>query len=145
MKPTASIHRRSICYGLCAASLLAGCGRKADPEQQLRSTLASMQQAYKGGHADDFMAHVSEDFTSDDGSLRRADVRRLLVLAALRNRDALIVADIGEVRIDGTRATVALRVYTAGGEGGLLQRPLDLKTAWRRDGNDWKVYNASAQ
>ncbi|CAN5214490.1 hypothetical protein BH10PSE17_BH10PSE17_26660 [soil metagenome] len=101
-----------------------------------------MQDAYKSGHPDDFLAHVSDDFTSDDGTLKRADVRRLLALAALRNRDAVIVADVGAVRIDGTRATVALRVYTAGGEGGLLQRPLDLTTAWRRDGSDWKVYNA---
>lgn len=128
---------------LAVAALLAACGR-SDPEEQLHATVAAMAQAVESRRVGDALEPLAEDFTRDSGAFGKADVRRVLAAAMLRNEQIRIAATVSDVRIDGDRATARVRVLATGGAGLLPERgqTWDFATVWRRDGSRWRLYNA---
>jgi len=133
---------------LCAALLLAGAGlvacSRSDPEKELRAAVAQMEEAIEQQRVADALKHVSEDFTRESGAFGKTDARRVLAGAMLRNEKIHLTSTITELRIDGERAFVKLRVIAAGGAGLLPERgqTWEFDTVWRRESGDWKVYNA---
>lgn len=121
-----------------------GCGRKP-PEQQLRQTIAAMQEGVEAGKPNDFMKAVSEDFVGNEG-LDRAGLERLLkgqllLNAKVRTQTGPLQVELGE----GGTATVRFTVLLTGGNGGLLPergQMQDVVTGWREHDGDWQVYSA---
>jgi hypothetical protein len=122
---------------------LAACGR-ADPEGELRARVGAMAQAVEARRVGDAVDVLAEDFTRDSGAFGKADARRLLAGALLRNEQIRVVATVSDVRIDGDRATAKVRVLATGGAGLLPERgqSWDFDTAWRRERGKWLLYNA---
>lgn len=133
---------RRIVLAACLLALVA-CSR-SDPEKELRSAIADMEQAIEQQRVGDALAHVSEDFTRESGAFGKADARRVLAAAMLRNEKIRLTTAISELRIDGDRGFVKLRVVAAGGAGLLPERgqTWELDTVWRRADGAWRVYNA---
>jgi ketosteroid isomerase-like protein len=128
---------------LVVVSLLAACSR-SDPEKELRSTIAAMAQAIEQHQVGDALDPVADDFTRESGAFGKQDARRLLAGAMLRNERIQLAATVTDVRIEGERAFVKLRVIATGGAGLLPERgqTWEFDTVWRREQGRWKVFNA---
>ena len=125
------------------AALAAACGR-SDPERELRATIDSMAQAIEKREPAAFLDAMADDFSRESGAFGKQDAKRTLVAAILRNEQINVSAAVTEVRIDGDRAFARVRVVATGGAGLLPERgeTWDFESAWRRDGGQWKVFNA---
>ncbi len=123
--------------------LAAACGR-SDPEKELRAAVAAMAQAIEQHRVADALEPVADDFTRESGAFGKQDARRLLAATLLRNEKIQVSATVTEVRIEGDRAFVKVRVLATGGAGLLPERgqTWEFDTVWRRDRGGWKVYNA---
>ena len=123
--------------------LASGCGR-AEPEKQLRSTIAAMAQAIEQHRVSDALEPLAEDFTRDSGAFGKQEARRVLAGAMLRNEKSQLSATVTEVRVEGERALAKVRVIATGGAGLLPERgqTWEFDTAWRLEGGQWKVFNA---
>ena len=128
---------------LVVVSVLAACTR-SDPEKELRSTIVAMAQAIEQHRVGDALDPVADDFTRESGAFGKQDARRLLAGAMLRNERIQLAATVTDVRIEGTRAFVKLRVIATGGAGLLPERgqTWEFDTVWRREQGRWKVFNA---
>jgi ketosteroid isomerase-like protein len=128
---------------LVVVTLLAACAR-SDPEKELRATIATMAQAIEQHQVGDALDSVADDFTRESGAFGKQDARRLLAGAMLRNERIQLSATVTDVRIEGERAFVKLRVIATGGAGLLPERgqTWEFDTVWRREQGRWKVYNA---
>jgi ketosteroid isomerase-like protein len=128
---------------LVVVTLLAACAR-SDPEKELRSTIAAMAQAVEQHQVGDVLDPVADDFTRESGAFGKQDARRLLAGAMLRNERIQLATTVTDVRIEGTRAFVKLRVIATGGSGLLPERgqTWEFDTVWRREQGRWKVFNA---
>lgn len=137
-----SASRRAVALGLVAL-LLCACAR-SDPERELRDTIAAMARAIEGREPAVFLESVAEDFTRESGAFGKQDARRVLAGVYLRHEKIQLATMVGDVRVDGERARVKLRVIATGGAGLLPERgqSWEFDSAWRRDGGKWRVFNA---
>lgn len=128
---------------LILALMLAGCSRSND-EQALRDTLAAMEAALKERNTGQFMRHVADDFIQPDAQLDAAGLRRLVTGLLLRYPTVQSLVTVGDIQIDGTRATLELTVLATGGQGLLPERgqAWTVRSSWRRDGSRWLLYHA---
>ena len=137
--------RRRVAAPLLAlvALFAAGCGR-SDPERELRATIDAMAQAIEKREPAAFLDAMTDDFSRESGAFGKQDAKRTLVAAILRNEKIHVSAAVTEVRIDGDRAFARVRVVATGGAGLLPERgqTWDFESAWRREGGQWKVFNA---
>ena len=103
-----------------------------------------MVDAVESRDARALLHHVADDFTRDSGGFDRRQMRALLLGVFLRNQRIRVVTTVREVRIDGDRGRVRLNLLATGGAGLLPERGRlwDVSSAWRREGSDWKLYNA---
>ena len=125
------------------AAFAAACGR-SDPERELRATIDSMAKAIEKREPAAFLEAMADDFSRESGAFGKQDAKRTLVAAILRNEKISVSAAVTEVRIDGDRAFARVRVVATGGAGLLPERgqTWDFESAWRREGGQWKVFNA---
>ncbi len=135
---------RAIAIG-CALALafVAGCGR-SDPEREIRATIARMAESVEKRDPAVFLDAVAEDFSRESGAFGKQDAKRTLLAAYLRNEKINVSAVVTEVRVEGDRALAKVRVIATGGAGLLPERgqTWDFDSAWRREGGQWKVFNA---
>jgi ketosteroid isomerase-like protein len=135
---------RAVAVG-CALglALLAGCNR-SDPERELRATVARMAQSVEQRDAAAFLDAVADDFTRESGAFGKQDAKRVVLAAFLRNEKIRATAVVTDVRVEGDRAFAKVRVVAAGGAGLLPERgqTWDFDSAWRREREQWKVFNA---
>jgi ketosteroid isomerase-like protein len=139
------VTRRRVAALLLAlgAVFAAGCGR-SDPERELRATIDAMAEAIEKREPAVFLDAMADDFSRESGAFGKQDAKRTLVAAILRNEKIHVSAAVTDVRIDGERAFARVRVVATGGAGLLPERgqTWDFESAWRRDGGQWKVFNA---
>jgi ketosteroid isomerase-like protein len=139
------VTRRRVAALLLAlgAVFAAGCGR-SDPERELRATIDAMAEAIEKREPAVFLDAMADDFSREAGAFGKQDAKRTLVAAILRNEKIHVSAAVTDVRIDGERAFARVRVVATGGAGLLPERgqTWDFESAWRRDGGQWKVFNA---
>jgi ketosteroid isomerase-like protein len=137
---------RAIAIG-CALALafafVAGCGR-SDPEREIRATIVRMAESVEKRDPAVFLDAVAEDFSRESGAFGKQDAKRTLLAAYLRNEKINVSAVVTEVRVEGDRALAKVRVIATGGAGLLPERgqTWDFDSAWRREGGQWKVFNA---
>lgn len=128
---------------IAACALVAACSRP-DAEKELRATVARMAESIEQQRMGDFLERMSDDFTRESGSFGKEDARRILAGAMLRNEKIRLGTAVTDVRIDGDRALVKLRVVATGGSGMLPEsgQAWEFESAWRREKGQWKVFNA---
>jgi hypothetical protein len=137
---------RAIAIG-CALALafafVAGCGR-SEPEREIRATIVRMAESVEKRDPAVFLDAVAEDFSRESGAFGKQDAKRTLLAAYLRNEKINVSAVVTEVRVEGDRALAKVRVIATGGAGLLPERgqTWDFDSAWRREGGQWKVFNA---
>jgi len=130
---------------LALLTLLVACHRTPD-EQRVRESITAMQQAVETGRPRDFMAYVSNDFTGNEGTVDREGLMNILRVEVLRNEHAGVTLGPIDMELQGDRATVHVTATLTGGSGGLLPERgsiYAITSGWRREGNDWRCYNAS--
>lgn len=137
------LSRRVLLIAGASVALLAGCSR-SDPEKELRAAIESIATNIEQQRVADALKHVSDDFTRESGAFGKTDARRVLAAAMLRNEKIRVSTTVTDLRIDGERAFARLRVVATGGAGLLPERgqTWEFDTAWRREGGQWRVYNA---
>ncbi|HZP85917.1 MAG TPA: nuclear transport factor 2 family protein [Burkholderiales bacterium] len=119
------------------------CARTSD-EVRIRDAIAAMQQAAEERRPRDFIAYVDADFTGNEGVDREA-LANLLRLELLRNERIGVTLGPIDIDVQGTRATARMSATLTGGSGGLLPERgavYSIATAWRKQGGDWRCYNA---
>lgn len=130
---------------LAAASGLAGCGEELTVEQQVIATIRDMEASIEAGERRAFMAHVSDDFTGQRGSLNRDQLRALLIMQLNRYQRLqgqlfpIQVIDTGE----GT-ASARFRALVTGGPNWIPEsgQIFEFETHWRRVDGEWLVHSA---
>ena len=125
--------------------LLSACTRTPD-EQRIRETIAQMQTAIAEGAPRDFMAHISDDFIGDRGTVDRNGLANLLRIEALRNEKEKVLLGPIDVTLQGERATATLTATFAGGSSGSVMPErasiYSITSSWRKEGSNWRCYNA---
>ena len=120
-----------------------GCAR-TPPEQKLREALTSLQVSLEARDASALEKVLASDFVGPDG-LDRDGARRLAQLMFLRHRDIGATLGPPRIAIQDQHATVSFTAALTGGAGGMLPDAAsvhDVETAWRMEGNDWRLINA---
>jgi len=128
-------------------ALVAACHRTPD-EQRVRESIAAMQKAIEAGQPRDFMSYIAKDFTGNEGMVDRDGLANILRVEVLRNENAGVTLGPIDIDLQGDRAIVHVTATLTGGSGGLLPARgsiYAITSGWRREGNDWKCYNASWQ
>ena len=135
---------RALAVGCAFALALAAACERSSPEREIRATIARMAQSVEQRDPALFLEAVAEDFTRESGAFGKQDARRTLLGAYLRNEKIIVSAVVTEVRIEGDRAYAKVRVVATGGSGLLPERGQvwEFDSAWRRERNQWKVFNA---
>ncbi|HEU0152533.1 MAG TPA: nuclear transport factor 2 family protein [Arenimonas sp.] len=120
----------------------AGCSREP-PEEALRATIASMQEAAEARDAEALVEAFAEDFAGPD-NMDRDQFRRYVALAWLRSREVGVRLGPLEVELIGDRARVAFTAATTGGEGFLPDsaQVWQVRTGWRLDDGEWRLISA---
>lgn len=132
-------------YFLILAPLLvlSACTRELD-EQALRRSLAEMESAVESGRPADFLAHVSADFSGQDGGVDHGQLRALLLGYRLRYRDIGLALGPATVKLFGDRASVELDMLASGGQGlPETGQVISIQSHWRRDDGEWRCFAAS--
>lgn len=139
---------RFSAHGWLLALVLALAACAGDtPEAQLRQQFDTMQAAVEAGKAGDFIEGVSADFAGEEG-LDRAALHNMIRARALMN--ARIGATTGplDIKVDGNNAEVEFNLLLTSSSGRLLPEQAGtyrVTTAWRREGDDWRVHHARWQ
>jgi len=126
-------------------SLLGACHHTPD-EQRIRDAIAAMQQAVESGKPRDFMAYVARDFTGEEGTVDHDGLANILRVEVLRNERAGVTLGPIDIEMQGDRAVVHVTATLTGSAGGLLPDRASvyaITSGWRREGSDWRCYNAS--
>jgi hypothetical protein len=125
---------------------LAACGEQLTVEQQIIATIREMETRIEAGERRPFMAHVGEDFSGQNGSMNREQLRALMIMQLNRYQRLqgqlfpIQVIDLGE-----GEASAHFRALVTGGpnwipENGQL---FDFETYWRLVDGDWLLQAAN--
>jgi ketosteroid isomerase-like protein len=128
-----------------AIALLAACTRTPD-DQRIRANIEDMRQAVEARDPRRFLAHVTSDFSGNEGSVDRDGLANLLRAIVFRDEKVSVVLGPIDVDIQGNRATASLIATLTGGQGGLIPEHgaiYSIKSGWRRDGKDWICFAAT--
>ena len=131
---------------LCTAStclLLVACAR-TPPEQALRRTIDEMHAAVESRDVSSLSDGIARDFIGP-GGMDRTAARRLAQLVFLRNQAIGMTIGPLDIAMHEGGATVKFTAALTGGSGGLLPQSgqvYEVRTDWRRDGDDWELVAA---
>ncbi|KFN51486.1 DUF4440 domain-containing protein [Arenimonas composti] len=123
-------------------ALAAGCSRPP-PEEALRETIAAMQEAAEARDAAALAEFVAVDFVGP-GDMDRDGLRRYAAVLWLRHREVGVTLGPLDVEMREPHATVAFSAVVTGGQGVIPERAQawQVHTAWRREGDDWRLISA---
>lgn len=132
-----------MALGLAFVLVLGGCSRP-DPEQALRDRIAAMQDSARERSASGVLSGIDDDFAGPHG-LDRDGMARLLRLQFLQHGSVGVRLGPLDVEMFEGRARVGFTAVLTGGSGRFVPdagRIYDVETAWRQDGNDWRLISA---
>ena len=128
---------------LAAGMSLAGCAR-TPPEQALRERVGALEAAVDARDAGALRGVLADDFIGP-GGMDGAGARRLAQGMFLRYRDIGTRLGPLDVQLRERHATVRFDAVVTGGVGALLPQSgqvYDVTTAWRLEGDDWRLVSA---
>lgn len=137
---------RFVAGAVLVVLLTAACGAKLSVEQQVIATLRIMETAAEEGQHLDFMTHISDSFSGQQGSMDRREFHRFMLFQINQNRRLqaqffpIYVREISE-----SEATAQFKLLVTGGAGLLPDRGqlFEVETQWQRDGGDWLLIGAN--
>ena len=124
--------------------VLAGCHRAPD-EVLIRQAIDKTVQATEQVDASAAVAALTDDFDGNSGTMTRQDIANLLRAAKFRGETLHAVSGPVDVQPRGERYVASFTItLTSGGklfpsEAGVYK----VETAWRREGREWRCYNAT--
>ena len=124
---------------------LPACSRELTVEQQIIATIRTMEAHVEAGERRPFMDYITEDFSGQDGSMTRDQVRAMMVYQMNRNRR--LQAQLFPIQVTGTSDTTATALFSAlvtGGRNWLPERGrvFDFETHWILLDGDWRLQSA---
>lgn len=137
---------RLVLQAIPIVMLLVACGEGLSVEQKIIATLQTMEEKAEAGEHFQFMDHVSESFSAQQGSMDRREFRRFMILQIAQHRRLyatffpIYVRELGE-----DTASAHFRLLLTGG-GGLLPESgqlFEVETQWLLDGDDWMLDDAN--
>lgn len=138
--------RRTIMTVLSTLCVTA-CSRMPDTEA-IRATIVAIGTAAENHRGADLMAHVSDDFSGNDGETDHAQLEKMLraQLFAARSLDV----HLGSISVEmlGDRAVARFDVTVTDTSGRWFENretTLRFDTGWRRERGEWRCYNAHWQ
>lgn len=137
--------RDAICL-VMGLTLFAACARTPD-EQRIRDTIAQMQNAVEEGAPRGFMAHVSTDFTGNDGTVDHDGLANALRIEVLRNERQSVLLGPIDLELHGDRATANMTATLSGRSTSSVmperESIFSITSSWRREGSEWRCYDAN--
>ena len=135
---------RFVCMAGVLVLVLAGCHRTPD-EVLIRQSLDAAVQATEQVDAPALLGRLTDDFDGNSGTLRRQDLGNLLRMASFRGETLHAVLGPVDVQLRGERYVADFTVtLTSGGKVFPSQLGVyKVETAWRREGRDWRCYEAT--
>ena len=140
--------RRSLaaCAALVLLAALASCEQPLTVDQQIIATILEIENSIEAGERRAFLDHVSDDFSGQNGSMNRDQLRGYVVLQMNRYRrlkGQLFPIDV-EDRGDG-RAAAWFRALVTGGAGWIPEngQMFEFETHWRLDDGEWLLTAAN--
>ncbi|GLQ46205.1 hypothetical protein GCM10007862_12560 [Dyella lipolytica] len=133
---------------LCLSAMLilgvVGCHRTPD-EVLIRQAVDTAAKATEQVDASALTGQLTDDFDGHSGEMTRQDIGNLLRVARFRGETLHAVLGPVEVEPRGDRYVADFTVTLTSG-GRLFPSELGVykvETAWRRDGRDWRCYEAT--
>ena len=126
--------------GLCA------CSKPLTVEQQIIATIRDMEMKIEEGQRLSFMEHIAEDFSGQEGSMNREQVRVMVIFQL--NRHQRLHAQLFPIHVSEAgedRATARFRALVTGGPNWIPEsgQVFDFVTHWRFVDGDWELYSAN--
>jgi hypothetical protein len=139
--------KRTPWFGYLIVALmlvLAGCHRTPD-EVLIRRSIDAVVQATEQVNASALLDQLTDDFDGNSGTMRRQDIGNLLRLASFRGETLHAVLGPVDIESRGERYVADFTVtLTSGGKVFPTQLGVyKVETAWRREGRDWRCYEAT--
>jgi hypothetical protein len=138
---------RRIIMAVLALACATACSHPPDAEA-IRATITAIGAAAEDHRGTDVMAHVSDDFTGNDGNVDHAQLGQLLRAQLLAARSLDVHVGTISVEMLGDRAVARFDVTVTDTSGRWFEdRETTLKfdTGWRREHGEWRCYNAHWQ
>ncbi|MCW8872845.1 MAG: hypothetical protein OQK01_09545 [Xanthomonadales bacterium] len=123
----------------CCAGLVA-CGGQLTVEQQIIAVIRDMEARIEAGERRPFMAHISEDFSGQNDSMNREQVRALMIMQL--NRYQRLQGQLFPIQVietgEGT-ASAHFRALVTGGPNWIPEsgQVFAFDTQWRRVDGEW--------
>jgi len=131
---------------LALVMALAACGAEPSVEQQIIGAIREMEARIEAGEPRAFMAWLSSDFSAQNGSMSREQVRALLITQL--NRYQRLQGQLLPILVEETGADTASALFKAlvtGGSGWLPEngQVFEFETQWIRENGDWLLQTAN--
>ncbi|RDS83816.1 hypothetical protein DWU98_05775 [Dyella monticola] len=135
-------------YRLSLLALLLGAAaacRRPPDEVVIRHAIDSVVQGAEQVDASGVIAPLSDDFDGNSGTMSRQDIGNLIRAARFRGETLHAVAGPIDVQSRGERYVASFTVtLTSGGKVFPSQLGVyKVDTAWRKEGHDWRCYEAT--
>ena len=134
---------------ILAALLIAAfsaCSPPLTVSQQVIAAIREMETRIEKGERRQFIRHVSEDFSGQNGQLNRQELQRLVIYQL--NRHQRLHAQLFPISVNETDAETAsakFRALITGGPGRIPDQGqlYDFETLWRYESGEWKLTSAN--
>ena len=125
---------------------LAACSEQLTVEQQIIATIRDMEASIEAGERRLFMAHISDDFSGQDGNMNREQVRALMIMQL--NRYQRLQGQLFPIQVIETGEDSASAHFSALVTGGPNWIPesgqvFEFETHWRRVDDEWLLHAAN--
>ena len=135
---------RWVCLLAVLSAGIAGCDRTPD-EALIRRAIDKAAQGVQQVDASAVTGQLTDDFDGNGGEMSRKVIGNLLRVASFRGETLHAVLGPVDVQPRGDRYVADFTVTLTSG-GKLFPSQLgvyDIETAWKRDGHDWRCYQAT--
>ena len=127
------------------ALLVVACGENLSVEQQIIKTLRTMEDAAEQSEHFEFMSHVADSFSGQQGTMDRREFHRFMIFQINQNRR--LQAQFFPIYVKETGkglASAHFRILVTGGGGLLPERGqlFEVETHWLLSGSDWMLEKA---
>lgn len=141
--------RRGLTPLLVAVLLIAAfsaCSPPLTVSQQVIAAIREMETRIEDGERRQFIKHVSEDFSGQNGQLNRQQLMGLVIYQL--NRHQRLHAQLFPISVNETgeqTASANFRALITGGPGWIPDQGqlYDFETLWRYQGGEWKLTSAN--
>jgi hypothetical protein len=135
---------KHIVITLALLILLVGCA-KHPTEALLLENIEQMQRSGESRDVSGLLEHIAEDFSGQNGSMDRAQLRAFLTGIRLRTQNIGVTRSKTDVSIQGTRAKVDIHMLVTDGGQYLPStgRLVQAQTQWRFANGQWQLASAN--